>query len=195
MYRAFSPGRYGLGIVLLLAAMWVGLHLPDADLQLRLRHFFMHRSILTHSLLLPLFFFWPVLTTRKGTPQYDDPLPRYALMGLFIGLCVHFAFDLFPRGWGNFSRIHIPLYGWGSPLFSWLWLAGSLVAALYAGRWLLRSMGEFYLSFAVLAVAFVLASQTESTPATFSALIALAIAGLLALKLPCRDIHSAAPGG
>jgi len=190
-----SPGRYILGIVLLLFAMWMGLKLPDIDQSwLKLPYFIWHRSILTHGLLIPLFLLVQFYACGKKTK--NDPLPRLGLMGLLIGLSVHFAFDLFPRSWvWSFARIHVPMYGWTPTWFSQLWLAASLLFCLHMGCRLLRSVNELFLSLTVLVVAFVLCAQTESSyaMAPLLALLALAGAGAVAflLRKPgrCPTVH------
>lgn len=83
----------GQGMLLAVAA-FVGLWAPDVDLWLiRLLH---HRSILTHSVLLPFLVLWAL-------PE----LGPAAVSGAFLGVAVHMTADLLSPSHG-FGRIWLP---------------------------------------------------------------------------------------
>lgn len=190
----YGGARYAFAVVLLLFGMWAGLQFPDADQKwLWLRHIIMHRSILTHGLLLPLFLFWHYHKSSKA--NQSDPVPRLALMGLLIGLSAHFAFDLFPNRWWGYALIHVPLYGRLSPLFSETWLGVSLFACLYGGCRLLRNVPDLFITLVVMVVAFVLCAQTESSSsiAPLFALLTLVVMGSIAFVLPRPPVNPTAP--
>ena len=106
--------------VFVLVGLHWGIGLPDIDQRTNL---LLHRSIITHSPLIP--FILLVLALRIG-------FGLYALaMGVSIGFAVHHAFDLFPKGWTGSALISIPFYGWTPGLFSWIWIALSTVICAY----------------------------------------------------------------
>ncbi|MGF1456946.1 MAG: hypothetical protein ACFB6R_16390 [Alphaproteobacteria bacterium] len=106
--------------VLLIIGAFVGLFLPDIDQYLRfLLH---HRSIVTHSVLVPLL----LLTLRR------EPLIRQLTAGLSCGIGIHLAVDALSPMVG-FGRVYLPF-----PFFtslgafgSLVWLVGNAGAALF----------------------------------------------------------------
>ena len=102
----------------------VGLHcgivMPDIDQRTSL---LLHRSIFTHSPLIPVIVVLLALRIGLGLHAFA--------MGVSIGFSVHHAFDLFPRGWQGAALIGVPFYGWTPPLFSWIWIAFTLFACAY----------------------------------------------------------------
>ena len=186
MRGTHTAGRYVLAIVALLAAAWVGLKFPDVDQSwLRLYPIVYHRSLLTHGIIIPFCLYMAYL--RGGRAVQNDPLPRFALMGLAIGLSVHLAFDLFPRGWYGFAQIYVPLYGWTTPLLSIAWLWGSLAACLFGGFRLLRNVPELYLCLLVSLVSFVWGAQSAWGATPLWAFLTLGVTGIVAFK--CANPH------
>ena len=112
-------GRSAPGQVLLFAGAAVAfLPAPDIDQQmLRLLH---HRSILTHSILLPLLLFW-----------FGRSLGPAAAAGAFLGVAVHLAADLLSPSRG-FGRIWLP-EPFQVSLGSWsrLWIGANAGAAAW----------------------------------------------------------------
>jgi hypothetical protein len=116
-------GRYAAGSALFALGGLIGLSLPDADLAFYwLRHFgiFAHRSLLTHSALVPFLLYLAAhARTREPGPSADRALPlRLFVLGLCLTCALHLCFDLFPRGWNGYARVHVPLYGWTGAWFS-----------------------------------------------------------------------------
>lgn len=104
----------GLGLVALgLLLVQVGLVLPDIDQRIP---FMGHRSILTHSVLLPLLLRgrWP------------------AVAGLLAGgIAVHLAADLLPRGWYGYALVRLPFLGPLDATLSQVFLAANAALGLY----------------------------------------------------------------
>ncbi len=117
-----------LTVVSLVAGFALGEWFPDIDQRI---HFLTHRSILTHGLILPL------LLYSIGSGIKAAPL-RLFLSGFSLGLAIHLGFDLFPRSWQGYALIHVPLLGWTHPIFSWLWIAVSMISCLYLSMRLAR---------------------------------------------------------
>lgn len=162
----------------LLIGAIAGLKFADIDQSLP---FLTHRSILTHSCLLALLLFW----WAQRQPGQQRTAGRLTAIGFSLANAVHLSFDLFPRAWRLHALIHIPGYGWTSPLFSWVWLSGSLFLCLWlALQWML-SKRELLLGLGCLALAFSVAAFAERSIAV-SAFFALLLAGLGAFALPRR---------
>ena len=118
-----TMGRF---LITLVAPVFVvvGLHsgivMPDIDQRTSL---LLHRSIITHSPLIPVIVV--LLALRIGLGLYTFA------MGVSIGFAVHHAFDLFPKGWTGAALIGVPFYGYTPPLFSWIWIAFTTLACAY----------------------------------------------------------------
>ena len=148
--------------MLLVVAAFVGLWAPDVDLWvIRLLH---HRSILTHSVLLPFLVMWAL-------PQ----LGPAAVSGAFLGVAVHMAADLLSPSHG-FGRIWLP-----EPLqvslgrWSALWLMlNALAASWLAVEVLPRGEGWPVLAAVVGAVAAV-GYGLRKERSVLSALVALGV--------------------
>ena len=84
---------------LIMLAFVVGMIAPDVDQKVGL---IVHRSILTHG---PWFALAAILLATKSNSRYAIPLTGAAFS---LGLSIHLAADLFPRGWTGFALIHIP---------------------------------------------------------------------------------------
>ena len=88
-----------VALVALVLGLAVGERFPDIDQRTEL---LLHRSILTHGLLAPLMLYVIV--------QRVDSLPvRWLAMGVCLGVAVHLAFDLFPKGWQAYALVSLPV--------------------------------------------------------------------------------------
>lgn len=163
-------------LVALLAGAVIGSQLPDIDQWL----FFLrgqHRSILTHSPLIPFVLY---LAAQGRKPWWS-----WGGAGLSAAFAAHLARDLFPSRWFGFAEVVVPLFGRiGEPL-SVLWLLGSVVACWYIA---LRLIGERRLVFVValaggLAFAVELARGRWPMP-VFQPALVLALGFWLATCLP-----------
>ena len=110
-----------LTLISLVAGLALGEWFPDIDQRFQ---FLTHRSILTHGLIVPLILY-SVASGFKATP------PRLFVLGFSVGVAIHLGFDLFPKSWHGFALIHSPWLGRTHPIFSWLWIAGSMISCLY----------------------------------------------------------------
>ena len=91
--------------------------------------------MITHGPLVPFLVFLPA--------SGNKPIPiRLFAMGMILAVAVHLCFDLFPRGWTGYALIHIPGFGWAFPLFSWSWIALSIICCLYMAMRLVRNALE-----------------------------------------------------
>ena len=121
-----------VALVALVLGLAVGERFPDIDQRTEL---LLHRSILTHGLLAPLMLYVIV--------QRVDSLPvRWLAMGVCLGVAVHLAFDLFPKGWQGYALVSLPVYGWLPALVSIGWIAVSGTVCLYLGARLARGSLE-----------------------------------------------------
>ena len=122
-----------LTLISLAGGLALGEWFPDIDQHF---NFLTHRSILTHGLFVPL------LLYSMGSGLKATPL-RLFVSGFSVGVAIHLGFDLFPRSWQGYALIHSPLLGRTHPIFSWLWIAGSMIGCLYfsmrLGRTLIQS--------------------------------------------------------
>ena len=165
-------GAMGRFLITLVAPVFVvvGLHcgivMPDIDQR---TDWLLHRSIITHSPLIPLILL--LLALRIGLGLY-----AFA-MGISIGFAVHHAFDLFPTGWTGYALISIPFYGWTPPLFSWIWIAFTTLACAYLAARLVQGRLDrlwYLLGFIYI---FILTVPKEGT--WFGPVVALVIAVLV----------------
>lgn len=79
--------RYIFGMLMLLIGIVAGLAFPDIDLRW---DFLGHRSIVTHSFLVPLLLFGVAY-------QQKHVATRLLAAGFSLSLAIHLSFDLFPR--------------------------------------------------------------------------------------------------
>ena len=162
---------YVVGLVLLGVGLLIGERLPDTDQSIGLLR---HRSIVTHSPLIPLLLF---LVAKNS-----DTIPlRWFLLGVSLGFAVHLGFDLFPRGWQGYALISVPFYGSTPPWFSIAWIAGSLLSCAYLAARLTRGYLEAVLYLASLAGVFIYANEGEHK--LIQPAIAIAATAFLSLSL------------
>jgi hypothetical protein len=159
-------------LLALIIGVGVGLQLPDVD---RVFSFFLvHRSILTHSALLPYLAY--LLVRRQDRRLY------LAVAGIALGVAVHLAFDLFPRRWYGFAQINVPLIGYLNGTLSVLWIAGSIVACCYLALRLITARRELAIALFIAACGFVLSMRREAT--WLMPLASLGVAFFFATCLP-----------
>lgn len=109
-------------LLALLAGVYVGFRFPDFDQRADL---LMHRSIITHGLLAPLLLYAVLGSRRSPAPA------RLFVAGVALAVAVHLSYDLFPRAWWRHALIHLPTYGWTPTIFSWVWIALSIVVCFF----------------------------------------------------------------
>lgn len=96
-----------INLVLIIAFYYIGLRFPDIDFKIKgLRH----RSIVTHSFLLPLVLFIfhkTEMLTLIWMKTYD--ITGSVITGLCFGMTVHFLYDLFPKRFVGSALIQLPV--------------------------------------------------------------------------------------
>lgn len=115
--------RSATALLIFILGLIIGANMPDFDRQFS--PLLRHRSIITHSWLIPgVLLLWARIARNR-----DD---WHALIaGLCIGIAVHLSFDLFPRNWYGYALITFPLISQRTDgTFSWLWIASSIVICL-----------------------------------------------------------------
>lgn len=96
-----------INLVLIIAFYYIGLRFPDIDFKIKgLRH----RSLVTHSFLLPLVLFIfhkSEMLTLIWMKTYD--ITGSVITGLCFGMTVHFLYDLFPKRFVGSALIQFPV--------------------------------------------------------------------------------------
>ena len=177
--------RYITGLFLFVLGAFIGLKLPDLDQSFYWRPLLVHRSLLTHSALLPLILF----LTLKGhvLGKKADPRLRLPLLGFLLATAVHFCFDLFPYRWTGYALVHIPLLGWVGAWSSAFWIGSGALVSLYLACRLFQRITDVYLSALGLATCYGW-SAAHAPYFSFAALVALVAMSLIAFALP-RPLH------
>ena len=140
-----------LSLAVLAVAVYIGLKFPDVDQR---AGFLLHRSIITHGPLLPLLAF--------AFAHGDNPVRRRLGTGIGVGFAVHMAFDLFPRAWQGYALISLPVYGWTHPVFSWIWIAATLLISFGFAIKLCRNAIDVFILLAAAVVAFAFVAPGEN---------------------------------
>lgn len=164
--------HYLLGTLMLLIGIVAGLAFPDLDLRWS---FLGHRSIITHSFLVPLLLF-------GLASQQQHITTRLLAVGFSLSLAVHLSFDLFPRAWTGYALIYIPGYGRTNVEFSQIWTAINIVICMYLALMLVNSL--FELAGTVVGVAVTFSLHAVQTSIFVPALMVVIAATGIALLLP-----------
>jgi hypothetical protein len=165
---------YIVQIVALLFAAVIGSQLPDIDQWL----FFLrnqHRSIITHSPLIPGALFWAA--------QGRGPVWKWAGAGLAAAVAAALARDLFPRGWSGYALISVPFFGRLDGTLSMIWLTLSIVACWYLALLLIENRRDVLFVLVAGGLAFVL-DVNRDRGAVVLPFIALVVLFVVASFLP-----------
>lgn len=127
-----------IGLILGIFSIFIGIKYPDWDFKLKLKH----RSILTHSPLIIIFFVYIYLNKQGGFLGFGREKEigfRYFIMGFSIGMGIHFLYDLFPKGWKGSALLHVPILNrkikkWGSIFLFLLFTLFSFMTAIKLSR-------------------------------------------------------------
>ena len=137
--------NYFYFIAVLILSFFLGLAFPDVD-QL-FQSLLGHRSILTHSILLP-YLLYVYLEKKEPSPR-----GKTILIGLLLGIGLHLSADLHPKSWIGFALIKLPFnisIGGLSPV----WIGMNAIVALYAAAYFLNLLTNrklFWISYLVIA--------------------------------------------
>ena len=167
--------RYIFGLSALVLGILLGINYPDIDQKIS---FLVHRSILTHSLLLAIIALcWALVKNELVT--------RLFAAGLSLSTAIHLSFDLFPRQWIGYALIHIPMYGRTNAVFSWVWLAINVVLGMYLVLVLIRTGFEVMIFLISASTTFIYYTSQETT--FWQPLVTMIVAICLALALPFKE--------
>ena len=138
-------------LLVLAVAVYIGLEFPDVDQRIG---FLLHRSIVTHGPFLPLIAFMFALG--------DNPVQRRLGAGIGIGIAIHMAFDLFPRGWQGYALISLPWYGWTPSVFSWIWISATMIIGFCIAIKLCRNAFDTAIALLAVIAAFAFVAPGEN---------------------------------
>ena len=136
--------NYFYFLPVLILSFLLGLAFPDVDQMFQ--SLLGHRSILTHSILLPYLLY--IYLEKK------EPRVKTILIGLLLGIGLHLSADLHPKSWIGFALIKLPFnisIGGLSPI----WIGINAIAALYAAAYFLNLLTNrklFWISYLVIAL-------------------------------------------
>ena len=138
-----------LGILSL--GYFIGICFPDIDQNFH--NLLGHRSIVTHSILLPFIVEYFLKKKKKITK-----LKVIFVSGIYLGIGLHLSADLHPKGWGGFANIKLPgnnSIGGLSPI----WIGINAIFGFYFAATNLRlitSEKKYLLSYLSIAIIFAL---------------------------------------
>lgn len=167
-----------IALLLFVAGCFIGLRFPDFDQTFRWSPLLVHRSLLTHSFLLPVLLLCALGAGKKGAAI----APRWLVMGVLLATAIHLCFDLYVRSWRGYALIHLPFYGHTTAAFSIACLVISAFVCLLLACRLLRNGSEFYIGMAGLIVCYGV-SAVRQPSLSFWALVTLTILSCLAFGI------------
>jgi hypothetical protein len=116
--------NYFIFLGLLFIGFLTGLNFPDTDQGYKIA--LGHRSIITHSILLPYILYYFFIKKRVLHNKYLTLI----IIGIFLGIGLHLSADLFPKGWIGYALIKLPgNIGVGG--LSPIWIGFNALASLY----------------------------------------------------------------
>ena len=123
-------------IIILFNASIMGLIFPDFDSYNIQTNFFQnfigHRSILTHSILVPYLFYFYV---KKKHKLNNNAIT--IIIGLFLGLALHLTADIYPKNGNENELIKLP-GNISVGKFSFLWISLNALVSFYISKVLLN---------------------------------------------------------
>ena len=100
--RLIEKINYFIFLGLLFIGFLIGLNFPDTDQGYKIA--LGHRSIITHSILLPYILYYFFIKKRVLHNKYLTLI----IIGIFLGIGLHLSADLFPKGWIGYALIKLP---------------------------------------------------------------------------------------
>ena len=161
--------RFPFWVALLILSAYIGSRFPDIDQHTNL---LIHRSILTHGLLVPLALFLIVFRMKNNRV-------RDFVLIFMTAVAIHLCFDLFPRAWRGYALIHIPNVGWTPAFVSQTWIFASIVCCLYASISLINRGSQILLL--ILGAISIFTYQSLGEARFFGPLITLVAANAVAI--------------
>ena len=86
-------------LLVFMFSYYIGLNFPDIDQSFQ--NSLGHRSIITHSILLPILLFFI-------NPLRFNIFGKILIIGLFLGIGLHLSADLHPKSWHGYANIKLP---------------------------------------------------------------------------------------
>lgn len=132
-------------IIVLGIGFFVGLFFPDIDQNFQL--LLGHRSIITHSILLPYLLY--VYFNKKNNLS---PLKTILIVGIYLGIGLHLSADLHPKSFRGYALIKLPFnidIGGLSPI----WIGANAAIAFYlASKYLNKLINKkiFWISYLII---------------------------------------------
>ena len=93
---------FAIGVASFAAGAWLGSWFPDIDLMMK--SFLGHRSIVTHSFLIPALL---LVAAGMARLEWADGF----VAGFSAGVALHLVLDLFPKKWLGSALITSPIFG------------------------------------------------------------------------------------
>ena len=110
-------------LIVFLLGLYVGLEFPDKDQMFQKS--LGHRSIITHSILLPLL----LILINSFKPKI---LINIFIIGVFLGIGLHLSADLHPKNWNWYGYANIKLPSNKSiGALSPIWIAGNAIISVF----------------------------------------------------------------
>ena len=116
--------NYFIFLVLIFIGFLTGLNFPDIDQGYKIA--LGHRSIITHSILLPYILYYFFIKKRILHNKYLTLI----IIGIFLGIGLHLSADLFPKAWKGYALSKLPGnidVGGLSPI----WIGANALVSLY----------------------------------------------------------------
>jgi len=126
---------------------FIGIVFPDIDQGFQ--SLLGHRSIITHSILLPY-----LLYNYFKKKNNLTPLKTIFVAGIYLGIGLHLAADLYPKGWTGYALIKLPFnidIGGLSPI----WIAVNAGVSLFLASAYLNQLTKrklYWISYLVIAL-------------------------------------------
>ena len=110
-------------LIVFLLGFYVGIEFPDIDQMFQKS--LGHRSIITHSILLPLL----LILINSFKPK---TLVNIFIIGIFLGIGLHLSADLHPKNWNWYGYANIKLPSNKSiGALSPIWIAGNAIISVF----------------------------------------------------------------
>ena len=116
--------NYFIFLGVLFIGFFIGLGFPDIDQGYN--NALGHRSIITHSILLPYIFYYFFIKKRILYNRFFVLI----IIGIFLGIGLHLSADLFPKSWQGNALIKLPGNIDVGGLSS-IWIGGNALVSLY----------------------------------------------------------------
>tara|TARA_B100001996_G_C18488080_1_gene526494 strand:- start:58 stop:783 length:726 start_codon:yes stop_codon:yes gene_type:complete len=115
----------------------INLFLDTADLDQSMFSFLGHRSIFTHSILLPYVFYYFLIRKVNNPNKYI----HVGVISFFVAMGIHLSADLHPRGWQGYANIKFIGADLGGFL-SFFWIGINSIISFILASYLLKLLTQ-----------------------------------------------------